>query len=439
MMRDEIRLFVVSSLLLAACVGENDAAVRVEEPGPAALASVPECDPDNGGITLPEGFCAQVVTDDIGPARHLAVAPNGDVYVAVRERRGEAGGIVALRDTTGDGRADVVARFGPSGGTGIAIHDGSLYFAPDDAVLRFPLTPGRLEPAGPPDTIVRGLPADRSHAAKSIAFDERGGLYVNIGSPSNACQREDRQPGSPGVDPCPELETRAGVWRFDADRVGQTQDDGTRWATGIRNAVALAFNPVDDALYAVQHGRDQLSTVAAGRFSAEASAEKPAEELQRLTQGADFGWPYCYYDPQLGRRVLAPEYGGDGERVGRCAEKADPIRAFPAHWAPNGLLFYTGEQFPELYQGGAFVAFHGSWNRAPLPQGGYKVVFVPFEGGEPAGDSVVFADGFAGPDPQPGTAAHRPVGLAQGPDGSLYVSDDSGGRIWRVVYRGDES
>ncbi len=110
--------------------------------------------------------------------------------------------------------------------------------------------------------------------------------------------------------------------------------------------------------------------------------------------------------------------------------------AFPAHLGPDGLLFYTGEQFPAKYRGGAFIAFHGSWNRAPLPQAGYNVVFVPFRGDVPAGDYEIFADGFAGEDKSPRGARHRPIGLAQGPDGSLYVSDDSGGRIWRIMYRG---
>jgi glucose/arabinose dehydrogenase len=114
----------------------------------------------------------------------------------------------------------------------------------------------------------------------------------------------------------------------------------------------------------------------------------------------------------------------------------DPLVDFPAHWAPNDLEFYTGTQFPGEYRGGAFVAFHGSWNRAPLPQAGYNVAFAPFEGEEPTGSWTVFADGFAGNDVSPNGAAHRPVGLAQGPDGSLYISDSRVGRIWRVMYVG---
>jgi glucose/arabinose dehydrogenase len=409
------------------------------EPPALTPAAVPECDPEDAGLKLPPGFCAQVFADGLGRPRHLVVAPNGDVFAARRgsRRGGGAVGIAALRDTDGDGVADVVKRFGEKGGTGIALYGGYLYFGADDAVLRYPLPAGSLEPSGPPETIVSGLPATRSHRAKSIAITPDGTLFVNIGAPSNACQVADRQAGSPGQDPCPELETRAGIWKFDANRPGQTQAHGERYATGLRNVVALALDPVGGGLYGVVHGRDQLYDNWPELFTQEQSAEKPSEEMVKIEAGDDFGWPYCYHDPELGRRVLAPEYGGDGKKVGRCAGIKEPIAAYPAHWAPNALLFYTGEAFPERYRGGAFIAFHGSWNRAPLPQGGYNVVFQPFgDDRRPAGDWEVFADGFAGSDVSPGGAKHRPTGLAQGPDGSLYVSDDKGGTIFRIVYTG---
>ncbi|HEX6940670.1 MAG TPA: PQQ-dependent sugar dehydrogenase [Longimicrobiales bacterium] len=404
-------------------------------------AGRPACDPDNGGITLPDGFCALVVADDVGPARHLVVAPNGDIFVALSEdRRADTPhGILALRDTTGDGRADVRERFGERGGTGIALDADWLYFAPDDAVLRYRLPRGGLRPAGPPDTIVQDLPADRNHAAKSIALGPDGALYVNIGAPSNACQEKTRTPGSPGLDPCPQLEDRAGIWKFDAGRLRQRQADGQRYATGIRNAVALTVHPRTGVVYAVQHGRDQLASLWPDRFDAQQSAELPSEEMIRVDEGDDFGWPYCYHDWQQGRKVLAPEYGGDGREIGRCDRAEGPIAAFPGHWAPNALLFYTGNgpgAFPASYRGGAFIAFHGSWNRAPLPQAGYKVVFVPFDGDRPGGRYTTFADGFAGAVMQPASAEHRPSGLAEGPDGSLYIADDAGGRIWRVLYTG---
>jgi len=406
--------------------------------GARTVSAAQSCDPDDAGLTLPPGFCATVFADGLGAARHIAVATNGDVFVALRASRrgGTAVGVVALRDSDGDGKADTQRRFGELGGTGIALHDGYLYFAPDDRVLRYPLAAGSLEPSGPPETVVSGLPSRGSHSAKSIEISANGDLYVNIGAPSNSCQVEDRQRGSPGQDPCPQLERRGGVWQFDASASEQTQADGRRFATGLRNMVALELHPESGVLYGVQHGRDQLGQNWPELYDQQDNAEKPAEEFVRINEGDDFGWPYCFYDPELNEKVLAPEYGGDRETVGRCADVEDPIVAYPAHWGPNGLLFYTGGQFPERYAGGAFIAFHGSWNRAPLPQGGYNVVFQPFENGEPAGDWEVFADGFAGGTKGPRDAEHRPSGLAQAPDGSIYVTDDRGGRVYRISYVG---
>ncbi len=138
--------------------------------------------------------------------------------------------------------------------------------------------------------------------------------------------------------------------------------------------------------------------------------------------------------------MLAPEYGGDGGKtVGLCAGRQGPVATFPGHWAPNDLAIYLGDKFPAGYRGGAFVAFHGSWNRAPLPQGGYNVVFQPLADGKASGPSIVFADGFAGRYEEPGRAAFRPSGLAVAPDGALYVGDDVHGRIWRITYNGDGS
>jgi len=291
-------------------------------------------------------------------------------------------------------------------------------------------------PSGERETIVQGLRARGGHAAKPLAFDDQGHLYVNVGSPSNACQEESRTPGSPGMDPCPELETNAGIWRFDADAAGQAQGDGTHFATGMRNTVALATKPGDGHLYAAIHGRDQLHSLWPDRFTQEQNAEKPSEEFVRVTEGDDYGWPYCYHDPEMDQKVLAPEYGGDGQEMGRCAEMDDPLIDFPAHWGPNALHFYTGSQFPETYRGGAFIAFHGSWNRAPLPQGGYNVVFAPFRDGEPTSEWEEFATGFREEGQGPRDADHRPTGLAQGPDGSLYVTDDQAGWIWRIMYTG---
>jgi glucose/arabinose dehydrogenase len=158
--------------------------------------------------------------------------------------------------------------------------------------------------------------------------------------------------------------------------------------------------------------------------------------LFRLQKGADCGWPYCYYDNDKQQKLLNPEYGGDRKKVDRCADKTKSIVQFPGHLAPNALLFYTGSQFPAKYKNGAFIAFHGSWNRTPEPQAGFFVVFVPFKDGMPAGKWEVFADGFSGipTGATTGKAKYRPCGLAQAPDGSLVISDDNNGTIWKVSY-----
>ncbi|MDH4066807.1 MAG: PQQ-dependent sugar dehydrogenase, partial [Acidobacteriota bacterium] len=225
------------------------------------------------------------------------------------------------------------------------------------------------------------------------------------------------------------------IWRFDADKPGQTQKDGHRYATGIRNAVAIAFNPIDQQVYVAQHGRDALDTLFPERFTDRENADLPAEELFRLSDGADFGWPYCYYDIVQKKKVLSPEYGGDGAMVGDCDKKGQPLVTFPAHTAPNDLLLYTARQFPAKYHNGAFVALHGSWNRAPFDMAGYRVVFVPFGPKGPAGTWEPFADGFMGAASikNPRDAAYRPTGLALGLNGELFISDDAQGRIWRVV------
>lgn len=403
---------------------------------------LPQCDQNNGGLSLPEGFCALEIATDLGHARHLTVTDRGDVYVALRARGEAMGGIAGLRDNDGDGRMDERIRFGETGGSGIGLYGGFLYFAENTRILRYRLQERHLGPEDDPEIIAHDFPEQNSHASKTFTFDGDGGLYVNMGAPSNNCQEQARTPGSPGLDPCPDLDDAAGIWRFDAAGTGQTPDDGERYASGIRNSVAIDWNPVDDQLYVVQHGRDQLSALWGEHYDAAANARLPSEELLRVTRGADFGWPYCYHDRSRDRRMLAPEYGGNGRDSGVCNERYPPPElAFPAHYAPNDLLFYQGEQFPKRYRGGAFVAFHGSWNRAPGEQKGYQVAFVPMdENGRvnPEGTWDVFADGFAGERPvqTPDDAEYRPMGLAEGPDGSLYISDSVQGRIWRIVYRG---
>jgi len=431
-----MRTVSISSTLVAGAALAASAQVRQQ-----GARQAPACAPDNGGISLPSGFCATIFADSVTGARHLTVAPNGDVFVSTYGGRGGTpGGVVALRDTDGDGRADVREKFGEFRSSEVALFDGHVYAENSTAILRWPIAAGSLTPSGAADTIVSGLPGG-GHFAKTFVIDRNGAMYVNVGSRTNSCQQTDRSPGSPGVDPCTELETRAGIWKFDARKLNQTQATGEHYARGIRNAVAIAINPQDGDVWVMQHGRDNLGGPGGGNWSdlytAEQNAESPGEEMFHVRRGDDFGWPYCYYDTDLKQKLLAPEYGGDRKSVGRCASKKGNVTYFPGHWAPNGLLFYTGRMFPAKYRDGAFVAFHGSWNRAPLPQGGFKVVFQPMKQDKAAGAYETFADNFRreATSDRPGVN-RRPVGLAQGPDGALYITDDSGGRIWKVYYAG---
>lgn len=407
--------------------------------GGGALSGV-TCDAENGGITLPAGFCATVFADSIGAARHIAVRPNGDVYVAIKDVPGTHGGVVGLRDTDGDGHADQSVRFGRVGGNGVAWGGKFLFFAQNDRVVRFPFDQSQsLGPSASAVVVVSGLPATGDHVSKTVVVASRSSMYINIGSSSNSCQVSNRQLNSPGIDPCPEMSTRAGVWQVDPSRANQKTADMQRVATGLRNMVALAMHPTG-TLYGVQMDRDNLSDNWPTLFSQADDAQLPAEELLRIDQGADYGWPYCYFDELQDRKVLAPEYGGDRTTVGRCAAAANPLASLPAHWAPLSILFYSGTMFPASYRGGAFIAFHGDyfWGTRPrVDSPGYNVAFIPFNAsGTPSGPWQVFADGFAGPGAVSRTTAeHRPTGIAQAPDGALYIADDVGGRVWRVFYR----
>jgi glucose/arabinose dehydrogenase len=420
-------------------------AVALAGSHPRAEAQSAACPGDNGGITLSPGFCATVFADHLGHVRHLVVAPNGVVYANTWSGRyyhndtpPPGGMLIALR-------SDTIVRFGPThdqgdaGGTGIAIYHRYLYAETNDRIVRYPLPTSGIAPTGAAETVISGLPLTGDHPMHPFQIDGQGHLYVDLGSATNSCQSQNRMPNVPGMQPCTELETRAGTWRYDADKLNQRFSPAERFATGLRNGEGFGFDSAG-RLFATQHGRDQLSQNFSSLYTTVQGADEPAEELVQETAGADFGWPECYYDYDRKKLVLAPEYGGDGGKTpGVCAQKQAPVAAFPAHWAPNDLLIYEGNEFPAAYKDGAFIAFHGSWNRAPLRQGGYNVVFQPLSGGKASGPFVVFADGFAGAVKTPGGAAHRPTGLAMAPDGSLYIADDQGGRIWHVTFSGNQA
>lgn len=409
----------------------------------------PSCPTDDTGLTLPAGFCATVFAEGIGHARHMAVAPSGVVYVNTWSGRyygnatPHAGGfLVALQDKTGAGKAEVIERFGETvqtggaGGTGIRLYKDWIYAEINDRIVRYTLSPGSIVPRGAPETIVSGLPLGGDHPMHPFIIAPDGSMYVDVATATNACQLQNRQLRSRGADPCTELDTRGGIWRFDANKTNQKFSPAERYATGIRNAEGLAIDSAG-RIFATQQGRDQLHANWPNLYRATEEATQPAEELLLLKQGGDYGWPECYYDAAQQKLVLAPEYGGDGgKRVGVCANKLGPVAAFPAHWAPNDMALYNKDQFPAHYRGGVFMAFHGSWDRAPYPQGGYNVVFQGLAGDHASGSCEVFADGFAGAIKSPGGAAHRPSGVAVGPDGSLFVSDDIRGRIYRISYQG---
>jgi glucose/arabinose dehydrogenase/mono/diheme cytochrome c family protein len=435
----------LAALLLATVASSVLVHAAAPRAGPAGAGSCPDA-----GLKLPPGFCATVFADRLGHARHLAVAPDGVVYVNTWSgryyagKKPPAGGfIVALQDTTGAGNANVIGRFGPSadaggrGGTGIALYKAALYVEESDRIERYALTGGSFVPQAKPEVVVSGLPLTGDHPMHPFVIDADGVLYVDIASATNSCQARNRQLQDPGIRPCTELETRGGIWRYDATRTGQKFSPGERYATGIRNADGIAVDPSGHGIWATQHGRDQLHENWPALYQPEQEATQPAEELLKVREGGDYGWPECYYDEVQRKLVLAPEYGGDGGKaVGACASKLVPVASFPPHWAPNDLTLYTGKSFPTHYHDGAFIAFHGSWDRAPYPQGGYNVVFQPLSSGAATSRCEVFADGFAGAIKEPGKAAHRPSGVAVAPDGALFISDDVRGRIWRVVYHG---
>jgi glucose/arabinose dehydrogenase/cytochrome c553 len=416
---------------------------------------LPPGDKDNGGLILPGGFEALVVADSVGRTRHITVNTNGDIYVKLtfNDIMHGSGGTAALRDNDNDGKADIIAYFGDykdEGGlpAGISVHDGYLYTSTVKNIFRNKLN-GSLIPESKTEIIFTDEDSNLMHhwhTAKPFTFDDNGNMYVPFGAPTDAAQDPAVAgpagiPGGKGVDPAPDLETHAGIWRFDVAKKNQTQKDGYKYATGIRSVLGIAWNKTDKSLYAVMNGMDNFHTRYPGVYTPWQAAVLPSEPLIKVKEHGNYGWPYAYYDQLQGKNILQPGYGGDSKITGRSAAFDLPVMGFPGHWAPMDLLFYQGNQFPDRYKNGAFIAFHGSTDRSPYPQAGYIVCFVPFNNGAASGQWEVFADGFTGTDTVVNTsdARYRPMGLAEGPDGSLYISESNKGRIWRVMYKGDKN
>ena len=348
---------------------------------PAAAQELP--------LKLPPGFRIEAFARDLIGARFMALDPGGTLLLSIpRESR-----VVALPDANGDGRADrvVVVADRLNRPHGLAVKDGALYVAETGRVLRFRYDPGALR-ASDPRPVVPSLPAGGGHWTRTIAFGPDGRLYVSVGSSCNICKEDDAR--------------RAAIVRYEADGSGERL-----FATGLRNAVGLAFQSGTGALWATVNERDWKGD------------DLPPEYITEVKEGGFYGWPECFV---AARKVVADDRtAGD-----RCEKVTLPTLEVQAHSAPLGMAFYTGKQFPPDYRGSLFVAYHGSWNRA-VPTG-YKVVRVPFADGRPSGPVEDFATGWLSNDRK---VFGRPVDVLSAPDGALYLSDDSGGMIYRITYR----
>jgi glucose/arabinose dehydrogenase len=275
---------------------------------PSWYHPLPAPDADNAGLTLPSGFSALTVTENLGQARHIAVTKEGSMYVKLGQPK-DGKGIIFLQDKNNDGKMEVQNSFGDYGGTAMRINDGYLYASSNTDVYRYKLNSNDevIDPLHP-ETIITGLIDRRQHNSKSITLDRSGNIYVNIGAYSNSCQEKDRTPGSMGIKGCPILDSAGGIWQFKADKLNQTYGDGEHYATGLRNVVGLDWNQKDNALFVTQHGRDQLHDLFPQFYDAKASAILPAVCMYEIHNGDNAGLPYIYYDEIQKILILMPEF-----------------------------------------------------------------------------------------------------------------------------------
>ena len=341
---------------------------------------------DLAGIRLPPGFRISVFARNLPGARSMALTPGGTLFVGTRRQ----GVVYAVRDRDRDGRADeaYVIASGMNMPNGVAFRGGALYVAEVNRILRYGGIEGRLDNPPAPAVVNDKLPRDRHHGWKFIRFGPDGRLYVPVGAPCNICE-----PGEPYASIL-RLSPGGGAWEV--------------IARGVRNSVGFDWHPATKELWFTDNGRDRMGD------------DRPPDELNHAPrQGMHFGYPYCH-----GRAIPDPEFGRGKE----CRRYTPPAQELGPHVASLGMRFYTGKMFPRRYRGQIFIAEHGSWDRTtPI---GYRVRLVRLENGRP----VSYED-FAAGWLREGRAWGRPVDLQQMEDGSLLVSDDLAGVIYRITYR----
>ncbi|HZO72916.1 MAG TPA: PQQ-dependent sugar dehydrogenase [Ktedonobacteraceae bacterium] len=338
-------------------------------------------------VRLPSGFHSSVFYSGLASPRLITFSPDGTLFVAERG----AGSIVALPDPQHTGKANqrIVVVSGLNDPTSLDFYQGALYVGEATQISRFTITPDFKVSSR--QVVVPNLPTGGSHITRTVLIGPDGNLYVSIGSSCNICIETNQQ--------------RATVWQYHLDG-----SNGRLYSRGLRNAVGLAINPWNNQIWATNNGRDLMGD------------NIPPETVYALQDGGNYGWPLCHAG-----NIIDPDFGHAGDCNGVIA----PLVKMQAHSAPLGLAFYKSAQFPQQYHG-LYIAFHGSWNRS-VPTG-YKVVFVPLnDKGQIAGPVRDFATGWL---TKSESTTGRPVGLAVGPDGALYVSDDKAGIIYRIAYTG---